>query len=412
MNDFHLLAFETSNNVCGVALLSRIEGRVRLRTAREEGRAQHTERILPMADKLLTEAGVERTVLTAVAFGQGPGGFTGLRVACGVAQGVALALDIPVVPIGSLLAVAAQHAGESPDGWHVVLQDARMNEAYAAVYRYVAQAGWQTIQAPMLLALEDIPLWLAQGVALWECGEAVQVHGDALLVFEGLAERLAGLGYVLSRVEDVEHAHAQVAMIARLALLAWEAGCAVPAEQAAPIYVRDKVAYTTEERARGFGGNPQAPALVGTLHAMSESDVDEVAAIERLVQAFPWQRNHFVHGLAAGYRGWVLREQGAMAGFAMVMDAPDMVHLLVIGVRPGAQRRGAGARLLAQCEAHARAQGLGALTLEVRPSNTQAIAFYHQHGFVHVGTRKAYYPCSRNTREDAWIMTKTWKEPV
>lgn len=412
MNDLHILAFETSSNVCGVALLSRVEGRVRLRTTRQEGRAQHAERILPMAEELLLEAGVDRTALTAVAFGQGPGGFTGLRVACGVAQGMALALGIPVVPVGSLMAVAAQQVGETPDGWHVVLQDARMNEVYAAVYRHTAQTGWQTVQAPMLLALADIPLWLAQGAALWECGATLQVHGDALLVFEGLAEQLTDLGYSISRAEDSEHAHAQVAMIARLALPAWEAGDTVPAEQAAPIYVRDKVAYTTEERARGFGGNPQAAALVGTLHVMGESDLDEVAAIERLVQAFPWQRNHFADGLAAGYRGWVLRQQGGMVGFAMVMDAPDMVHLLVIGVRPEAQRHGVGARLLAQSEAHARAQGIDALTLEVRPSNAQAIAFYRQHGFEHVGTRKAYYPLGRNAREDAWIMTKSWQGRV
>lgn len=408
MNDLHILAFETSSNVCGVALLSRVDGRVRLRTARHEGRGQHAERLLPMAQDLLVEAEVDRAALTAVAFGQGPGGFTGLRVACGVAQGMAVALGIPVVPVGSLMAVAAEHAGDAPDGWHVVLQDARMNEVYAAVYRYGSRSGWETIQAPMLLAVGDIPLWLTQGVALWECGAALRVHGDALLVFEGLAGRLTGLGYAMIAARDAEHAHAQAAMIARLALPAWEAGCAVPAEQAAPIYVRDKVAYTTEERERGFGGNPQAPALVGTLHVMSESDLDEVAAVERLVQAHPWQRNHFADGLSAGYRGWVLRQQGGVVGFAMVMDAPDMAHLLVIGVHPDAQRRGAGARLLAQCEAHARAQGLDALTLEVRASNAQAIAFYRRHGFDHVGMRKAYYPLGRNTREDAWIMTKTW----
>lgn len=410
MNDLHILAFETSSDVCGVALLSRVDGRVRLRAMRQDGRGQHAERILPMAEELLDAAGLDRTALSAVAFGQGPGGFTGLRVACGVAQGMAQALDIPVVPVGSLMAVAAQQAGDAPDGWHAVLQDARMNEAYAAVYRHTGPVGWQVVQSPMLLAAADIPLWLAQGAAAWGCGSALHVHGDALRVFEGLAARLTDLGYRLGGIEGDAAVHAQAAMIARLALPAWEAGGAVSAEQAAPIYVRDKVAYTTEERERGLGGNPQAPALDSTLHAMGESDLDEVAAIERLIQAFPWQRAHFADGLAAGYRGWVLREQGGMVGFAMVMDAPDMAHLLVIGVRPDAQRRGAGARLLARCEAHARGHGLDALTLEVRPSNAQAIAFYRQHGFEHVGTRKAYYPLGRNEREDAWIMTKSWAE--
>ncbi|MBV6271329.1 tRNA (adenosine(37)-N6)-threonylcarbamoyltransferase complex dimerization subunit type 1 TsaB [Alcaligenaceae bacterium CGII-47] len=408
MNELQILAFETSHNVCGVALLSRVGNRVRLRTAHHEERGQHAERLLPMAEALLEDAGLDRAALTAVAFGQGPGGFTGLRVACGVAQGMALALSIPVVPIGSLMAVAAQHAGDAPDGWHVVLQDARMREVYAAVYRYAAQGGWQTVQAPRLLALADIPHWLAQGVALWECGAALQVHGDALLVFEGLAAQLTDRAYVLSPGQDINQARAQVAMIARLALSAWDAGCTVSPELAAPIYVRDKVAYTTEERAQGMGGNPQAPVLADSLHIMNKSDLDEVAAIESLVQAFPWQRNHFADGLIAGYQGWVVRQQDRIVGFAMVMDTPDMAHLLVIGVRPDAQRQGVGARLLAQCQVHAQAQGLNALTLEVRPSNTQAISFYRQHGFDHVGTRKAYYPLGRDTREDAWIMTKTW----
>ncbi|MDN5843751.1 MAG: tRNA (adenosine(37)-N6)-threonylcarbamoyltransferase complex dimerization subunit type 1 TsaB [Alcaligenaceae bacterium] len=409
MEDLHILAFETSGDVCEAGLLSRTGGRVRLRTARHEGRAGHTERILPLAEQILAEAGLDRSALSVVAFGQGPGGFTGLRVACSVAQGIAVAQDLPVIPVDSLMAVAAQHEDDEPDGSHVVLQDARMNEVYAASYQCTDGGRWQAAQAPRLLALADIPLWLEKGP--WGADAPVRVHGDALLVFEGLAEQLAALGYRICPAADPGHAHAQVAMVARLALSDWEAGRAVGAGQAAPIYVRDKVAFTIQERQAGLGGNPQAPALNAvTLHAMRESDLDEVAAIERQVQAFPWQRNHFADGLRAGYSGWVVRKMGGMAGFAMVMDAPDMAHLLVIGVRPDAQRKGAGAQLLAQCEAHARGRGLGALTLEVRPSNTGAIGFYRHHGFQHVGTRKDYYPLGRSLREDAWIMTKTWTE--
>uniref|UniRef100_UPI00333F3149 tRNA (adenosine(37)-N6)-threonylcarbamoyltransferase complex dimerization subunit type 1 TsaB n=1 Tax=Castellaniella defragrans TaxID=75697 RepID=UPI00333F3149 len=401
MCDFHILAFETSSNLCEVALLSRAGGRSRFHGGRHEGRGEHTGHILPLAAGLLAQAGLRHEDLSAVAFGQGPGGFTGLRVACGVAQGMAVALGLPVIPVDSMRAVAVQGAVEGA-GVHVVLQDARMHEVYAAVYRHDAGLGWRTLQAPALLGLDNIPAWIGQESREW--GEGVrQAHGDALTVFPGLDATLRGLGFQAGA--ETGHARAQAATIARLAALDWEAGRAVPPEAASPAYVRDKVAYTTRERATGLGGNPQADGAAWTLHRMAEGDLDEVAAIERRVQSFPWTRRNFADGLAAGYEGWVLRRMGGMRGFALLMDAPDMAHLLVIGVRPDDQRQGAGTRLLRACLEHCRAAGLGALTLEVRPSNAQAIAFYRKFGFRHVGTRKNYYPAAQGAREDGWIMT-------
>ena len=404
MDDFHILSFETSSTLCGVALLSWQDGRIRLGTAAHEGRGAHAERILPLAWDLLAQAGLTRRDLTAIAFGQGPGGFTGLRVACGVAQGLAVALDVPVLPVDSLCAVAVQGAGTDPAGVHVVLQDARMNELYAAVYRADA-AGWTTVQAPALLARADVAAWAAQASGDWGLPPDTGwwVHGDALDGFPGLDAELSALGGQRP-AQAATDAHAQAGTIARLAEQAWRAGRAVDAALAAPAYVRDKVAYTTAERAGGLGGNPHVDAVTLTLHDMTASDVGEVAAIESRVQSFPWTRKNFADGLAAGYRGWIVRRMGAMLGFALVMDAPDMAHLLVIGVRPDAQRQGVGERLLRRCIEHCRQTGLPALTLEVRPSNTQAIAFYHRHGFAQVGLRRGYYPAAQG-REDACIMT-------
>ncbi|GAA0235217.1 bifunctional tRNA (adenosine(37)-N6)-threonylcarbamoyltransferase complex dimerization subunit type 1 TsaB/ribosomal protein alanine acetyltransferase RimI [Castellaniella daejeonensis] len=404
MDDFHILAFETSSTLCGVALLSHADGRTRLSTAAHEGRGEHAERILPMAQGLLDQAGLARRDLSAIAFGQGPGGFTGLRVACGVAQGLAVALDIPVLPVDSLCAVALQGAGEDPAGVHVVLQDARMNEVYAAAYR-ASGVDWATLQAPALLARADVAAWAACESAGWgmRAGGGWTMHGDALDVFPGLARELESLGAQRAPTTS-DGAHAQAGTIARLAAQAWREGRAVDAALASPAYVRDKVAYTTVERAGGLGGNPLVDAATLTLHDMTATDVDEAAAIEGRVQSFPWTRKNFADGLAAGYRGWVVRRMGAMLGFALVMDAPDMAHLLVIGVRPDAQRQGVGTRLLRRCIDHCRQSGLPALTLEVRPSNERAIAFYRRHGFEQAGLRRGYYPAARG-REDAWIMT-------
>jgi tRNA threonylcarbamoyladenosine biosynthesis protein TsaB len=410
MDDFHILAFESSSTLCSVALFSRVQGRVRLRSAQHDGRGGHAERALPLAQGLLGEAGLAPGDLSAVAFGQGPGAFTGLRVACGVAQGAAVALGIPVIPVDSLCAVAVRGAGPDADGVHLVLQDARMNEIYAAAYR-AAGDDWVTLQAPALIARADVAGWVAQESAAWgmRAGGGWRVHGDAPVVFEGLADELAALGGTLAAAADPSAA--QASTVARLAARSWEAGHSLDAQDAAPAYVRDKVAYTTVERATGLGGNPAVDARARTMHVMADPDLDEVASIERQVQSFPWTRQNFADSLAAGQHGWVVRRMGGMQGFALLLDAPDMAHLLVIGVRPDAQRQGVGTLLLSQCVDHCLRAGLPALTLEVRQSNAQAIAFYHQHGFRQVGLRRGYYPAGQNRREDAWLMTLTLQEP-
>src|SRR5690606_33990227 len=122
----------------GVALLSRADdGAIDLKLLEHDAVSEHAERLLPMADELLEQAGIARVDLSAVAFGQGPGGFTGLRVACGVAQGMGFALDIPVIPVPSLQAVAAREhlalSGRAP--LQIVVQDARMGEIYLAAYQ-------------------------------------------------------------------------------------------------------------------------------------------------------------------------------------------------------------------------------------------------------------------------------------
>ncbi|WP_437701803.1 tRNA (adenosine(37)-N6)-threonylcarbamoyltransferase complex dimerization subunit type 1 TsaB, partial [Achromobacter xylosoxidans] len=106
--ELNLLALETSSSRCGVALLRAFDGRLEVAVREHEGSQEHAERLLPMANELLAEAGLAPGALQAVAFGQGPGGFTGLRVACGVAQGMAMGLGIPVLPVVSHQAVAAQ----------------------------------------------------------------------------------------------------------------------------------------------------------------------------------------------------------------------------------------------------------------------------------------------------------------
>ncbi len=406
----HILALETSSSLCGVALLTQLDGQSRVRALEHDATGEHAERLLPMADDLLAQAGIARSDLAAVAFGQGPGGFTGLRVACGVAQGMAFALDIPVIPVVSLLAVAARdyHAATALASVSVVLQDARMGEVYLAAYAADgdAAAGWRVLQEPLLLNAEHVGSWLGQTVAGWRAvlGKefAIRLAGDALLAYPDLAQLRLGP----FPVESGRPLRPDAETIARLALISWHTGGGIAPELAAPMYVRDKVAYTTLERQQGLGGNPKAPEYAVSIHAMTAEHLDDVAGIEASVQSFPWTRGNFSDGLRAGYGAWVAQRSGQVVGFCMTMFAPDVAHVLVIAVSSHCQKKGIGALLLRECEDEARLRGLPAIVLEVRPSNENALRFYRDHGFVPLATRKGYYPAGADKREDACVMEK------
>ncbi len=193
-----------------------------------------SERLLPWASELLAEAGLSLQQLDGVAFGAGPGGFTGLRLACGVAQGLAFGLDVPVVPVGTLAALALA----SGEGKVLACLDARMHEIYVAAYR-VAGDCVEEVMVPKVGAGEAAPLpegdgWRGAGDGFTACGEVLR---------QRMGGRLVGVA---------ANAFPTAAAVARLAAPALAAGGGIPAAQAAPLYVRDKVALTTAERlARG-----------------------------------------------------------------------------------------------------------------------------------------------------------------
>lgn len=412
--ELNLLALETSSSRCGVALLRAVDGRLEVSTREHEGSQEHAERLLPMANELLAASGLAPDALHAVAFGQGPGGFTGLRVACGVAQGMGLGLGIPVLPVVSHHAVAAQVAEAGPDDAIVVALDARMNEVYLAVYRQTAAAApgesaWDVLQAPMLIAAAEVVPWTAHHLANWsaQAGQPLNpvLAGDAWDAYA------ADTAYPASWRRAADAQRPEAASVARLARQGWLRGEALPPEQAAPLYVRDKVAFTTAERMRGEGGNPKAqPSLAPepslAPQVLTEADLDEVVALEAHVQAFPWTRGNFADALTAGYGAWVLRREGRVAGFCILMFAPDVAHLLVIAVAKDLHRQGLGGVLLDWCEQQARQRGLEGVLLEVRPSNTSAVGFYKHHGYLQIGVRRGYYPAHGGTREDGLVMQK------
>ncbi|MBC8007002.1 MAG: tRNA (adenosine(37)-N6)-threonylcarbamoyltransferase complex dimerization subunit type 1 TsaB [Prolixibacteraceae bacterium] len=222
----NLLALDTSTEYCSVALLCDEE-----LTYREVHAVQrHSELILPMIEALLVESGLELGQLDGIAFGAGPGSFTGLRIACGVAQGLAFGARVPVIAVGTLAALA-QEAGAPKV---IACLDARMGEIYHAAYR--CDGGhWTQIAAAAVGPVQSAPL--VDGEGWFGCGSGFAVYGDALA--EHYGGQLAGVAATL-------HPHAR--SIARLALPVLATGGGVPAEQAAPMYVRDKVALKMHEQ--------------------------------------------------------------------------------------------------------------------------------------------------------------------
>lgn len=223
-----LLAFDTATERMSIALAA--GGAVRVHEA--AGGAQASAALIPAILRLLEDAGVTLQSLDAIAFGRGPGAFTGLRTACSVAQGLAFGAGKPVLPIDTLLAVAEDaRAGDAPQRWWVAM-DARMDEIYAAHYAFEG-GRWRTLVAPMLATPEQLE-------ERWRSEPPQAVAGSALSVF---GERLP-TGSAQRRPEAAPHARA----LLPLAQALWEAGGAVDAALALPLYVRDKVAQTTAER--------------------------------------------------------------------------------------------------------------------------------------------------------------------
>ncbi len=224
-----LLAFETATRHLSAALWQ--DGEIIERSARvANGGSEH---LLPWVHELLAESGVALSQIDGVAFGAGPGGFTGLRLACGVAQGLAYGLDVPVMPVSTLEALAL----ESGDGNVWACLDARMNEVYGAAYR-VAGDGVVQLMAPACLppAVSPAPSF----VGGWGIGDGFASYGELLG-----AQKPDLLGV---RADVFPTAVA----VLRLAAPLFANGKGLDAALGQPIYVRDKVALTTAERlARG-----------------------------------------------------------------------------------------------------------------------------------------------------------------
>lgn len=219
-----LLAIETSTELASVSLSTG----ERIISRDLSGVQTHSQGLLPAVQELLSDANVQLTQLSALAFGCGPGAFTGTRTACGVVQGLAFGLGIPVIPVVSLAMMA--EAAHAKEGWGdmLCLLDARMDEVYWAHYR--GQKGkWQDVVAPSLSTLD---------VAL----DYARTNHLPLVLGNGLDVSKTQTDFVVTNA--MPHASFATAIAKR----AFDCGLQQDATQAQPLYLRNKIAQTTVER--------------------------------------------------------------------------------------------------------------------------------------------------------------------
>jgi tRNA threonylcarbamoyladenosine biosynthesis protein TsaB len=220
------IAFDTATEWCTAALWQ--DGTLAFREVHAGQR--HSDLLVPMVMELLAEAGLALGDLDGLAYGMGPGSFTGLRIACGVAQGLALGADLPVLGVSTLEALAEESGAERV----AACLDARMNEVYAGLYER-RDEGWLTLAGPLVCPPAGAPLPGTDGYV---------GAGSGFSAYPALAERYAGR---LVRVDAAVIPHARA--VARLAAPRFARGEGLPAEAAEPLYIRDKVALKIAERA-------------------------------------------------------------------------------------------------------------------------------------------------------------------
>lgn len=219
-----LLAIDTSTEACSAALF--IDGNISQQY--QVAPREHSHLILSMIDGLLSEAGIVSNNLDAIAFGRGPGSFMGIRVAAGVAQGIAFAHCIPVVPVSTLAALSIVAMEQTGAGQVLAAIDARMQEVYWAAY--IRNAGGVSLQgeecviSPAMAPIPEEGEWIAAGTG-WS------TFGDTMKPL--LGERL---------VTTLDECFPTAQAIAKLAVHEYENGVTVSAAEAVPVYLRDNVA--------------------------------------------------------------------------------------------------------------------------------------------------------------------------
>lgn len=353
---YPLLSFDCSGTQASVALT--LDG-VSIQGAQgASGRSQASD-LLPLAQGLLDAQSLQWSELGGLVLVHGPGSFTGLRVAAGLVQGIARSRELPVALVSGFEALALSGTSAPSLRPCAICLDARLGEWFEGSMEWTESGLPRLSQTPRVVSQPSPGSWL-----------------DPLLP-EQITLAWSALECVCRRLSEGEAQQ-------------W-----VPAALAQPLYVRERVAQTIEER------RLQAALR---LVPMRREDLASVMVIENQAYPFPWTSGNFLDSLEAGYEMRRLIDQDALVGHCVWMVVADEAHLLNFTISPARQRRGLGQWMLRALLSEWARQGLVRCLLEVRPTNRPALGLYQRNGFTQIGVRKGYYPNGPDGREDALVL--------
>jgi len=363
-----LLAIDTSMAACSVAAGDSDHDLplAKAHVAMERG---HAEALAPMVRQTMDEAGLAFSELDRIAVTTGPGTFTGVRIGVAMARGLGLALNIPVIGIDTLSAIAANETeGDQPI---LVAAEARKDEVYAALFRNGKIAGKPAV------------LTAAGAAQLLPAGPCFILGSGAERVLEAAGRN----DPTRSRAGDLPVA----ANFLSLAFAAPDSG-----SMPAPLYLRAPDAKPQRMNASKAGAivirDAAEAAVVAAIHAESFDN--------------PWSTEELAKLMAMPGASTLLALEGdEPLGFVLLRRAADEAEIISIGTRPFARRRGIAAKLIAQAAARLAALGVASLFIEAAGSNEAALALYAACGFIEAGRRRDYYE-RRGGREDAIVMRK------
>ncbi len=218
----NILALDTSTDACSVALLKGETDFVKFEIVPR----QHTQRLLPMVEELLTEAAIKVSDLDVIAFGRGPGSFAGIRIAAGAAQGLAVAFETPMAPLSTLETLAYQALAISPDSPYILATlDARMDEIYSALY---------AVENGTLVAVTDEIVCAPSALELPESVSGCFAVGGGMNYFNDLTAKVQGQ---IAKHDATLYPDAK--QMLSMALQKFDQNLTVPPEEALPVYVRE-----------------------------------------------------------------------------------------------------------------------------------------------------------------------------
>ncbi|MCR5790471.1 MAG: tRNA (adenosine(37)-N6)-threonylcarbamoyltransferase complex dimerization subunit type 1 TsaB [Lachnospiraceae bacterium] len=384
-----ILAVDSSGLTAGVAI---VEDFTMTAEYTVNYKKTHSQTLLPMLDEICRMTELDLSGIDAIAVTKGPGSFTGLRIGSATVKGLGLALQKPIIPVPTVDCLAMNAWGYH--GLVCPMMDARRSQVYTGLYRFDRVGAYE----PTVL-LSQRPM--AVGEMIDRLNEAypeetVLFLGDGVPVYEELLRDGMKGRYELA---PAHMARQRAGALGVLAAVYRQKGIYESAGEHKPEYLRLSQAERERQQANEKSGDADI-----MIRPMTETDADQVAAIEETTFSMPWRKQDFLDMIARDHMNYLVAEKnGRIIGGAGIREIVGDIEITNVVIAEEYRGQGYGRRLMEAVLSEGRRLGGTQFTLEVRRSNTAAVRLYEGAGFQTEGVRKDFY---EKPREDALIMWK------